>query len=71
MTLPPSLKSRCDNDGHFSPIKIFSPEEAAQVYQDYRQYFARQSGLLQAEQSGPLSLVELLHYWALIGRELP
>ena len=67
MTLPPSLKSRFDIDGHFSPIKIFSPEEAAQVYQDYRQYFARQSGLLRAEQSGPFSLVEDLHYWALIG----
>ena len=71
MTLPPSLRSQFDNDGHFSPIKIFSPEEAAQVYQDYRQYFARQSGLLQAEQCGPLSLVELLLYWALIGPDPP
>ena len=41
MTLPPSLKSRFEADGHFSPIKILSPEEASQVYQDYRQYFAR------------------------------
>ena len=41
MRLPPSLKSRFDADGHFSPLKIFSPEEAAQVYQDYRQYIAR------------------------------
>ena len=52
MTLPPSLKTRFDADGHFSPIKIFSPEEAAQVYQDYRHYFARQCG--------PFSLVESL-----------
>ena len=41
MTLPPCLKSGFDADGHFSPLKIFSSEEAAQVYQDYRQYVAR------------------------------
>ena len=41
LPLPASLRSRFHIDGHFSPIKIFSAEEAAQVYQDYRGYLAR------------------------------
>ena len=41
MTLPASLRSRFHIDGHFSPLKIFSTEEAAQVYQDYRGYLER------------------------------
>ena len=41
MTLPASLKSKFYIDGHFFPIKIFSSEEAAKVYQDYEKYVAK------------------------------
>lgn len=41
MTLPASLKSKFYIDGHFSPLKIFSGEEAAQLYQDYQKYLAK------------------------------
>ena len=40
-SLPPSLKSKFYIDGHFAPIKIFSPSEAAQVYRDYEKYVAK------------------------------
>jgi len=39
--LPPSLKSKFYIDGHFAPLKIFSPEETAKVYQEYQKYVAR------------------------------
>ena len=41
MTLPASLKSKFYIDGHFSPIKIFSEEETAQLYRDYEKYVAK------------------------------
>ena len=62
-TLPASLKSRFYIDGHFSPIKVFSPEEAAQVYQDYRQYIARLGTEGRLEGDGRFR-VHLLAGWA-------
>ena len=41
MTLPASLKSKFYIDGHFSPIKIFSEEDAAGLYRDYEKYVAK------------------------------
>ena len=62
-TLPASLKSRFYIDGHFSPIKVFSPEETAQVYQDYRQYIARLGTEGRLEGDGRFR-VHLLAGWA-------
>ena len=41
MTLPSSLKSKFYIDGHFSPIKIFSQEETAQLFKDYEKYLGK------------------------------
>merc|ERR1719189_1999484 len=51
MRPPPSLKSKFYIDGHFAPLKIFSPEEAAQLYQEYRKYVAKvgQEGKLEGD----------------------
>lgn len=62
-SLPPSLKSKFYIDGHFSPIKVLSPEEAGQAYKDYEKLVAKVGDAGKLEGDGRFR-VHLMAKWA-------